>query len=68
MINPHYPPRMMSEVRGLNLTRGYHPTPVPTKQEPVDLEYEPREAFMPFHERTQRWAVGSLKNPLQDGS
>jgi hypothetical protein len=48
---------MMSEIRGINLTRGYHPSSVPTKQEPVDLEYEPRDAFLPFHERTQRWAV-----------
>jgi hypothetical protein len=47
----------VSEARGINLTRGYHPSSIPTKQEPIDLEYEPREAFMPFHERTQRWAV-----------
>jgi len=25
--------------------------------QPIDFEYEPREAFLPFHERTQRWAV-----------
>jgi hypothetical protein len=36
---------------------GYHPSSVPTKQEPIDLEYEPRAAFLPFHERVQRWAV-----------
>jgi predicted Rossmann-fold nucleotide-binding protein len=36
----------MNEIRGINLTMGYHP-----------LEYEPRAAFLPFHERVQRWAV-----------
>jgi hypothetical protein len=49
----HYQLRMMSDIKEIDFVLASRPTDVPTKKEPVDFEYEPREAFLPFHERTQ---------------
>jgi hypothetical protein len=49
-IRPPRPPKMMSDISWIDFNLAGNPTAVPTKKEPIDFDYEPRDAFLAFHE------------------